>query len=56
LWSAWKKLRDEGVPPVRGANCSTCSCHVLTFASLFTSASFALTTCYTNQLRMTRSR
>jgi glutathione synthase len=26
LWSAWKKLRDEGVPPVRGTGCLIPSC------------------------------
>jgi Eukaryotic glutathione synthase, ATP binding domain len=62
LWTTWKTLRNEGVPPVRRALLKRCPPfrYVLTdginfLASLSTSASFALTTCYTNQPPMSRS-
>jgi len=48
LWSAWKKLRDEGVPPVRRTP-SVCSMLTDRPTSHSISACFALTTCYTNQ-------
>ena len=54
LWTTWKTLRDEGVPPVRRAT-NLIPFLYIDFASLFTSASFALTTCYTNLLLMSRS-
>jgi hypothetical protein len=27
LWTAWKRLRDEGVPPVRETPCSPTMCY-----------------------------
>lgn len=58
LWSTWKKLRDEGVPPVRSTLSAVPLCLLMDYtflASLFTSASFALTTCYTNRHPMSQS-
>jgi glutathione synthase len=56
LWSAWKKLRDEGVPPVCSRMKVSATLHVDKHAtSRSILAYFALTTCYINQRRMIQS-
>jgi hypothetical protein len=61
LWTTWKALRNErSLPPVRRALLNVvpvplCADGIDFLASLSTSASFALTTCYTNQPPMSRS-
>jgi len=57
LWTTWKTLRDEDVPPVCRALSPFCygANKIDFFGSLSTSVSFDLTTCYTNQPLMSRS-
>ena len=55
LWSAWKKLRNEGVPTVCKSFFPFCYVLMNRLFSLSTLVSFDLTTCYTNQLLMIRS-
>jgi hypothetical protein len=55
LWSAWKRLRNEGVPPVCGGIVSFRRVLRIRLTSLSTSAYSVLTTCYTSQLPMIRS-